>query len=150
MAGRPRTLIPPQSQHGADARFGEIGRLVGYDLALPTAGIAAGQALSLTLHWQATGTANRAYTVFVHLLGPDDRPRGFGDAEPAAGRLPTTGWLAGEYLADPHVLRVAADAPAGHYRLAVGLYDPATGQRLPTAAGADQVILGEQILVRGP
>jgi len=45
-------------------------------------------------------------------------------------------------------VQVVADAPAGEYRLAVGLYDPATGQRLLTPDGADQVLLELVVAVR--
>ena len=39
-------------------------------------------------------------------------------------------------------------ALAGAYRLAVGLYDPATGERLKTPDGADQVVLNLPVTVR--
>ncbi len=64
---------------------------------------------------------------------------GYGDAEPGAGAYPTTGWLAGEYLADSHTLTLPASP--GKLRLAVGLYDPATGERLLTADGQDQFMI---------
>ena len=144
--GRSHEMTPPQPTHAADVRFGDVARLVGYDL--PAAGGAAGATLPLTLYWQATGTTDRAYTVFVHLVDPSGALRGFGDAEPAGGQLPTTGWLPGEYLTDSHGVQVVADAPAGEYRLAVGLYDPATGQRLLTPDGADQVLLELVVAVR--
>jgi len=144
--GRSRQMTPPSPTRVTDVRFGDVARLVGYDL--PEAGGAAGATLPLTLYWQATGTTDRAYTVFVHLVDPSGALRGFGDAEPAGGQLPTTGWLPGEYLTDSHGVQVVADAPAGEYRLAVGLYDPATGQRLLTPDGADQVLLELVVAVR--
>ncbi|MFC2031653.1 hypothetical protein ACFLWA_13115, partial [Chloroflexota bacterium] len=42
----------------------------------------------------------------------------------------TLGWLPGEYLTDTHLLQLPYDLPDGEYRLAVGLYDPETAQRL--------------------
>ena len=55
---------------------------------------------------------------------------------------------AGEHMTDPHRLPIPADLAAGRYRIAVGLYDPDNGQRLPVldAQGrpmADRVIIGE-------
>ena len=79
-----------------------------------------GSALALTLHWQALAAADRPYTVFVHLVDEAGAVRGYGDAEPGGGAYATTGWLAGEYLADGHTITIAADAPAGTYRLVVG------------------------------
>ncbi len=146
--GRTHTMAPPTPQHAADATFGGLARLVGYDLALAEDGLPAGGNLPLTLHWQALATADRAYTVFVHLLDEAGAVRGYGDAEPGGGRFPTPGWLAGEYLADEHAVLVAADAPPGRYRLVVGFYGPATGERLKTPDGADQVVLEAEITVR--
>ena len=127
MRGRKHDLTPPQPKHPADVDFDDVGKLVGYDLDLPEAGLAQGGTLDLTLHWQALASADRAYTVFVHLVDEKGDIRGYGDSEPGGGAYPTTGWLPGEYLADLHTVTVAPDAPAGTYRLAVGLYDPVTG-----------------------
>jgi hypothetical protein len=146
--GRQHNLTPPQSQHPADSRFGDVARLLDYDLATPIAGATPGDTLDLTLHWQALASADRAYTVFVHLLDEAGTVKGYGDSEPGGGAYPTTGWLPGEYLADPHIVTIAPDAPAGIYRLAVGLYDPATGERLKTPDGADQVVLETSVRVR--
>jgi uncharacterized membrane protein len=137
--GRPHEMTLPQSQHQADATYGSAARLVGYDLA--PAELRPGGALDLTLHWQALTSPDRAYTVFVHLLDEAGTVKGYGDGEPGAGAYPTTGWLPGEYLTDRHTVTVAPDAPPGTYRLAIGLYDPATGERLKMPSGADQVEL---------
>ena len=144
--GRPHDLTAPQPQHRADATFGSTARLVGYDLA--SAETWPGGALDLTLHWQALTSTDRPYTVFVHLLDEAGNIKGYGDSEPGGGAYPTTGWLQGEYLADRHTVTLAPDTPAGTYRLAVGLYDPATGERLKTPAGADQVVLETPVAVR--
>ncbi len=107
--------------------------------------VASGNNLTLVLYWQALSTPDRAYTVFVHLLDRDGRRRGAGDGEPGKGSLPTTGWVISEYLTDSHVIAVNQNAPAGSYRVAVGLYDPSTGQRLATADGSDQLILDSTV-----
>ncbi len=146
--GRQHDLTPPQPQHPTDMRFGDVARLLDYDLAIPVAGVAPGGTLDLTLHWQALASADRAYTVFVHLLDEAGTVKGYGDSEPGGGAYPTTGWLPGEYLADAHTVIIAPDAPPGAYRLAVGLYDPGTGERLKTPDGADQVVLETPVRVR--
>ena len=144
--GRPHDMTTPQPQHRADATFGDTARLLGYDLA--SAETRPGGALDLTLHWQALASTDRPYTVFVHLLDEAGNVKGYGDSEPGGGAYPTTGWLPGEYLADRHTVTIAPDAPAGTYRVAVGLYDPATGERLKTPDGADQVVLDTPVVVR--
>ena len=147
VVGRPHAMTPPAPLHVADGRLGSFARLVGYDLALSEGGVTPGRAFPLTLHWQATGTTDRGYTVFVHLLDETGATRGYGDSEPGGGQLPTASWLPGEYLADRHEVSIAADAAAGRYRLAIGLYDPATGQRLMTPEGADRLLLEAQVSI---
>ena len=144
--GRPHDMTPPQPQHRADATYGDAARLAGHDLA--SAEMRPGGALDLTLHWQALASTDRPYTVFVHLLDEAGTVKGYGDSEPGGGAYPTTGWLPGEYLADRHTVTLAPDAPAGTYRLAVGLYDPETGERLKMPDGADQVVLETPVVVK--
>jgi hypothetical protein len=146
--GRPHEMSSPSPARVLDAGFDNLARLVGYDLAPPAEGVKPGDSLPLTLYWQALGASERPHTVFVHLLDQGGDIRGYGDSEPAGGQLPTTGWLAGEYVKDPHDVMIRTDAPAGTYRLAIGVYDPATGERLKTADGADQVVLDVPVVVR--
>jgi 4-amino-4-deoxy-L-arabinose transferase-like glycosyltransferase len=153
--GRPHDMTPPRAVHPAEAAFGGAARLVGYELA--TGGsltaeeqpLAGGDALDVTLHWQALGSSERPLTVFVHLVDADGEVVGYGDGEPGQGAFPTTGWLAGEYLADTHTIAIPPGAPPGAYRLEVGLYDPATGARLATGDGADSLLLGAAVRI-GP
>jgi hypothetical protein len=70
---------------------------------------------------------------------------------PGKGEYPTTSWIPGEYLADPYILPVSPDTPAGEYRIEVGLYSPLDGTRLPvsTAAGrptGDRLLLPEALI----
>jgi 4-amino-4-deoxy-L-arabinose transferase-like glycosyltransferase len=141
LRSRAHDMTPPHPANVANVPFGPFARLVGYDVSIPEGGVAPGGAVPLTLYWQALGTAERPYTVFVHLLDPSGAVRGYGDGEPGQGRFPTTGWLQGEYLADFHDVTVEPDALPGNYRLAIGLYDPETGQRLATPDGSDQFLL---------
>ena len=62
------------------------------------------------------------------------------DSEPGNGVYPTTGWRKGEYLTDGHAID-GANPGGGDLRIVVGFYDPATGQRLLTSEGQDQVVL---------
>lgn len=146
VAGRDRVTVAPQVGYTADASFGEVARLVGYDL--PESRVAPGASLDVTLHWQVLAATDRPYTVFVQLLDERGTAWGFGDAEPGAGAFPTTGWLAGEYLADAHSVLAMGDAPPGDYRLTVGLYDAETGVRLGTAEGGDRVTLSPLIVIQ--
>ena len=102
----------------------------------------AGDALSVTLVWQALAAPTSALTAFVHLLGPDGALVAQSDAVPGGGYA-TTDWAPGEVVVDTHKLILPAAAPEGSYRLVTGLYDPVTGQRAQVvnssgAAYADQ------------
>jgi len=145
--GREHSLTPPRPARAADARFGEEARLAGYDLAQPDGGTTPGSTLPLTLYWEALATPDRAYTAFVHLLDASGAIVGYGDSEPGKGKYPTTGWLPGEYLADRHKVTVSLGIAAGAYRLAVGLYDPSSGERLLLPDGADQQILDLPVVI---
>jgi len=103
--------------------------LIGYKLDNPT--VQPGQTFGLTLYWRSLEFAAAGYTVFVHVVGPDNSIRGQWDSVPAQGKSPTTGWVPGEIIADHFDVPLAADAPPWKYDIFVGMYDPVTGQRQP-------------------
>jgi hypothetical protein len=104
------------------------------------------QALELNLYWQTQHLLTTHYKVFAQLLATDATLVAQSDSFPANGQRPTTGWLPGEIITDPHILTFALPPAPGHYRLIAGLYDPLTGQRLPLAGQQDQTV-GDAILV---
>ncbi|MEJ2211286.1 MAG: hypothetical protein P8129_19910, partial [Anaerolineae bacterium] len=91
--------------------------------------------LTLTLTWQAVaptpGVAppvEADYTVFVHLLAGEEKVAQR-DSQPCDGECPTSTWQPGRIVVDRHTLSLPPQAPAGPYRLAVGLYLLETGDR---------------------
>ena len=92
--------------------------------------IVRGETLDLTLFWSPRGRPAHDYTVFVHLLDSSGQLRAQADSPAASGKYPTSVWDAGEVIADLHTLSLAPDLPAGEYKIAIGLYDPRTGQRV--------------------
>jgi len=134
-----RRFEPPALQHPLDADLGGQVRLLGYDLAYERA--AAEPAVEVTLYWQALGRPEIDYSRFLQLLGPAGNVRSQADGAP--GGYATHWWLPGQVVADTQVLPLPADLPAGaDLRLIAGLYDPATGDRLPLAgSGVDYVEL---------
>jgi mannosyltransferase len=144
VAGRPRRFEVPLIQHPVGARLGGVAELLGYEVMEPAL---PGGTLTLTLYWRAISPSAQPLTVFVHLLDGDSRVRGQVDRVPGNGAYPTTGWLPGEVLVDAYQVPIMADLPPGHYLVEVGLYDPATGVRLPVTDVAghplgDRVLLG--------
>ncbi|MDH3676624.1 MAG: hypothetical protein OES12_14095, partial [Anaerolineae bacterium] len=91
---------------------------------------------SVTLNWQANDRFETDYTVFLQAWHATEGEyvTGF-DGPPVQGDYPTTYWSPGEIIVDEHPLDLTALAP-GTYHLLGGLYNPATGARLP-AFGPD-------------
>ncbi len=95
---------------------------------------------SLVLHWRALRQPVRDWTVFVHLLGLHNQEiASQWDSAPLQGTYPTSWWRSGEVVSDRVTLNMEG-VPQGKYRLAIGLYDPGTDERLPVVAPS-----GEQI-----
>jgi len=145
LVGQPE-VQPEDIRQPVHASLGGQVELVGY--ALSPATVRPGETLRLTLFWQARQWLAQDYTVFVHLLDGQGKLWGQHDGPPQDGALPTSAWNPGELLRDEHVLIVDAQAPAGDYRLAIGLYDPATLQRLPVF-DAQGRSLGDAVFLTG-
>ena len=143
---RPRLWAAPPIAHRLQAELGDVARLLGY--ALDRAEAKAGERLRLTLYWEALGTPQVSYTVFTHVIDGEGRVWGQQDNAPQQGQAPTTGWLPGEVVVDEYTMPVPAQTPPGSYTIEVGMYDPATGQRLGTSGGEDRVLLAQVKVVR--
>jgi hypothetical protein len=136
---------PPRLEMGA-AAFGDA--IVLESAALDGAEVSVGGVVRLELDWRARQAPAARYKVFVHLGGPDAPPVAQNDAEPAAGIRPTDGWASGEAVVDRRAVWLKPGAPPGVYGVYLGLYDPATGQRLPVRGtdgqpAGDRLRLGE-------
>jgi hypothetical protein len=135
---------PPPLAQPHPAGFGSAIQLHGFDQERPPT---RGQPWALTLAWQARAPLPADPMLFAHLIGPD------GQRFPGIDLpLPAQQWLPGRFSSTALPLAIPADAPAGIYRLTIGLYDPANGQRLPVAAatpidpaldGPDALLLAE-------
>lgn len=100
-----------------------------------------GAAARLMLAWHRTGTLDRRYVFFVHVLDPAQidpntgAPRIITQSghEAGDGRFPTTfweTWTNPRIVLDPQVLEVPLDTPPGQYEVWAGVYDKETLQRL--------------------
>jgi len=112
--------------------FGGRAELAGYDLAGDPADR---RALTLTLVWRGLAEMTDSYRVFVHVLDEEGQIVAQSDAEPAGWSRPTTGWLAGEYVVDQHLLQLPEGVSLSGLSLRIGLYEGESGDRLPTAVG---------------
>jgi hypothetical protein len=102
--------------------------LIGY--ALEGRAVGPGEEIHLTLYWEALAEMERDYTVFTHVIGERDRIWAQVDSQPQGGAAPTSTWSQGQVLMDEYHLLVEPDTPPGVYDIEVGLYLPATGERL--------------------
>jgi hypothetical protein len=115
--------------HVTHYSLGPFVRLAGYDLLTPE--LSAGDSVELVLYWQALAKLDRDYTVFVHILDESGQIAGQWDAMPRDNTFPTTAWPVGELVDDLRRVPVSPDVDAGTYRIALGMYELQTGDRLP-------------------
>jgi hypothetical protein len=85
--------------------------------------------------WQANAQFPANYRVFIHLVDESGQIIAQTDGEPANWSRPTSGWATSEYILDEHLLALPDNLPNIPLSLRIGLYDPATGQRLLTPTG---------------
>lgn len=102
-------------------------RLVDYTLDVE------GEQWQVRLFWQAERPITDSYIVFVHALDGTDQIVAQNDSLPRAGAYPTEWWLPGQTVEDSHPLPRPEEAT----RLAIGLYRPEDGARLPLLSGED-------------
>ena len=123
--------------------------LLAYDVS--RAAIGPGDPLVVTIYWKTEAPVPINYQVYVHLIGSDDRLYGQSDKLNPAD-FPTVRWPTDRYVRDAHNLTFPAAPPPGEYRLVVGLWDAATGERLaavsPAEIYADGIVLPTRIVVK--
>jgi 4-amino-4-deoxy-L-arabinose transferase-like glycosyltransferase len=121
--------VPPPIAHRLDASFGEHIALRGYDL--HTSALTSTGTLSLTVQWKADAPPPHDYLLFAHLLTAQGERVAQIDVPPGGPDQPTSAWEPGRVITWTHPLPLPPDLPPGDYWLALGLYDPASGARLP-------------------
>lgn len=121
--------------------FGTELRLTGYEISPATA--QPGDQVQVQLAWQALQPTTRNWSVFVHLEDPVlERPIAQRDMYPGQGLLATSLLKPGQIWHESYTLTLppTAIAPAD-LQVAVGLYDFATGERLPLTTGEEMTVL---------
>jgi hypothetical protein len=115
----------PEHAVSVNALFGDAMRLLGYRVQQDK------DKQYLTLLWRSERRMAVDYKVFVHIFDPTTGiPVAQDDAMPLHWTYPTSYWYPGEMVTDPITISLE-DVPPGSYGLAVGVYDPATMERLP-------------------
>lgn len=136
--GPPRQPWPGEAARATplQADLGGAAQVVGYRLS--AAEVRPGGVLRVTVYWQPLDFTPGPYTVFVHLAAPDVGVIAQQDIYPGGGTYLTDAWVLGRPFVDTYYLHLPPDAPAATAELRLGLYNEATGERLPVS-GADAV-----------
>ncbi len=89
------------------------------------------QNTKLTFYWQTSQPIDQEYTIFVHLLDVQGNLLGQLDGVPYNGLYPLTHWSPGQIITDVRPLPpMRLDQLE---TIAVGIYDPVSGDRLPAS-----------------
>jgi len=146
--------LPSGDLLATDVRLGDHITLTGYGLLHsssedpsvtapppepPPTKIVPGEIVQVQLRWTTDAPLDDRYLVFLQVLDEANHLAGQRDAEPATSTLE---WGPGQAVLDQYGLFVEPGTPPGAYRIITGLYDAATGQRLPVSEGGDLVELG--------
>ena len=127
------TIVPHQSLPVPDT----VQAMLGDHIALAAAEVVPsqatpGQTVRLNVLWYVPrGRPQQDYTTLIHLGQPDRPPLSTGDSPPLGGDYPTRAWRNGEAIEDDYRLIVPAGLAPGRYPVWIGMYDPASGTRLP-------------------
>jgi hypothetical protein len=119
-----------------------------------------GEVLDLTFYWRSDAPLPADYTTFVHIRDTTGQVAGTPgtivaqmDRPPADGAYPTSLWDAGEVVRDAIKIPIPPQVPPGDYEIVIGLYDFATGHRLPVLDDQrkptnDHILLEQGITIR--
>lgn len=92
--------------------------------------------LDFTLYWRPDHHPVIDYKIFVHVFDPETGiPVAQSDFMPRGWVYPTSFWWPGEVVEDETTVSLES-VPPGKYGIAIGIYDPASGERLPVVDGA--------------
>lgn len=112
-----------------DVQFADGATLIGYKWDRGRSSAVDGP--TLRLHWRTDNGFSEDYTVFVHLVNPNDVLIAQHDKPPLEGRYPTSWWHPGETVTDDFHLTLPDKPAPGERRICVGMYLPESGERLP-------------------
>lgn len=137
--GLTEAQLPPDLAR-TELRFGDAIRWMGYRVAPESSRLAPGDALDVTLYWQALKPMEANYSAGLRLFGVGGVELALLDTYPGGGMLPTSQWRPGEIIADRYRLRlepaaeVVRSAPTA-LSLDIGVWNVESKQFLATFDG---------------
>jgi 4-amino-4-deoxy-L-arabinose transferase-like glycosyltransferase len=118
--------------------------LLGYWI-YPEDGPRAGERLYTRFYWRVSAPPGLDYTAFAHLIYVDENGTttqlAGADRPPGEGSCPTSDWLPGEVVIDELQFELPTPLPDSDLFLAVGFYNPESGQRLSVPGSGEDAIL---------
>ena len=133
----------PADAVSIDALFGDEMRLLGYQLSQTR------DQLQLNLYWRSECRMSTNYKIFVHIF---DRATGIpvaqSDTMPLNWTYPTTYWGLDQTVPDLITIPLSG-VPPGEYGLAVGIYHPMNGERLPILDRSGQKQADDRLVLAG-
>ena len=115
---------PNAAIHPPQATFGDEMSLIGAQVNRTEGEI------EVVVDWQVLREGARPLTVFIHLYDKMGTLIAQHDSPPAQGFIPWSLWQTGDIITDRHTIPLITPLAVGDYRLAVGLYDSNSGERL--------------------
>jgi hypothetical protein len=129
------TQIPNPEKHDMqplEVSYGEALRLLGYKVETERA--RPGKPLKFRLLWQVIAPTSAPHSTFIHVLGEEGRIVAQRDAFPGRGLMSTTRLKPGQAWVEAYATSIPITAyTPDTLTLQVGVYDTATGARLPVA-----------------
>ncbi len=89
------------------------------------------QTLHVSLYWQSLKPFPLDYKIFVHLRDETNNTIVNGDHLPYDNLVPTTVWPVGTIVKETIQLQLPPNLALEEYHLSLGMYDPASQERLP-------------------
>jgi hypothetical protein len=120
-----------QLDRSAAANFGDRAELIGVEL---PAEAKPGDTIRMRLAFENRQVLDHLYKVFVHLRGSGNSVAAQADRVPCDTTLNEADWRPGDILVDEYELAIPAETQPGDYPVVIGLYQEATGARLPVIA----------------
>ncbi len=98
---------------------------------------------TLTLLWQTAQSPDQNHSIFVHILDQQGNLLSQSDGVPYEGLYPLPNWRPGQLIKDTRTLDLSNQPDA----LSIGIYDPATGQRLPATDAQGNALPNNSFLI---
>jgi hypothetical protein len=92
------------------------------------------EGLEVKYRWRCLKPVDRDYWCFTHIVDAQGRIAGYLDHQILAGGPPTSNWNEGDAAVERLLFRLPANQGATTYHLRLGVFDRATGERLPISA----------------